>query len=516
MIGRASVSRRDPVTAMLAVSCIAALIPALLSPAGAATGAPTDSVSSLRWSVVYRGRLMLERSSVPFSWNDEATSSHLNDRFALMGLFRPIRSVEIFLKGATGLRLEETEHYENCFSLEQGHVGAGPFGGELTGTLFLRERRFRSDHRLMYAVSNDASFLAGRGEGVIIEAGRDGRYGLTWTESVLKREQVYSKHGGLPVFHGGGDAFRALRCGIASQRLGVRLGGVVSEVRSITVGDGVMVGADVGINVRGIVLNAELLSTRRGRLRDLKAGRLFGVHTGRLSPDSFSEIFTGEAVFAAEVSGLMLHSNDLGTFRLIPGYRYCGDRIFIPQGEIPGGNIETYIESWWKHPLYDVLVTMKAADGYRAGGVGRRLLNGSLKTRFRGGFEISEGVILADGDGPSVFVSVLDERNVSRISVSALFDGADERDGFSFLADGSMNLGGNLTVRSVLYLYHSRTSLYSIGIGFRPQRRVLFNAAFGSLDPLAVPVSLEHEYDMESPVKDRFVSLSGRVHFGSE
>ena len=108
---------------------IAAVFCALCAFSAAARGAASpDSLVRFVWGADYTARLAVLRSSAAFPWNDEESSSHLRDRFVAFGEIRPRGNLSIFLKGASGRRLDGWDR-ENRFVLYQGPVAMGPPGG---------------------------------------------------------------------------------------------------------------------------------------------------------------------------------------------------------------------------------------------------------------------------------------------------------------------------------------------------------------------------------------------------
>ena len=204
---------------------------------GRCTAAEPDSISTIDWTLLYAGRIDLTRRDEIFPWNDPEAVAHRNDRLVSMLLVRPHPAWAVFLKGASGYRREREGVPRNRFALAQGHVGFDAGGGGVRGRLFLRERSFRTTHKLLPLVSNDSPFLDGRGEGLRLDVeGSSGRFHLRYIESTLRTEDL-SIRGGLPAFGGGGELFRIVS---GSLRLagGTRIGLTASEVRSVQSGRG--------------------------------------------------------------------------------------------------------------------------------------------------------------------------------------------------------------------------------------------------------------------------------------
>ncbi|MCK4237340.1 MAG: hypothetical protein KAX38_09500, partial [Candidatus Krumholzibacteria bacterium] len=131
------------------------------------------------------------------------------------------------------------------------------------------------------------------------------------------------------------------------------------------------------------------------------------------------------------------------------------------------------------------------------------------------GFETRKGLLLREGERPSLVLSFLDESRITRMRATARLDGLGGRNDFSFLAEGGMNFGESWTVQSVLYFFGSAERLYNLGFEFRPGRRFLFMLAFGSFIPFQEDIMLNYSHDLHPPEKERRVSIFTRIWFGN-
>ncbi|UCF06370.1 MAG: hypothetical protein JSV33_04890 [bacterium] len=485
----------------------------LAGPCMAASDSHPDSIGHFRWSFLYQNRIELARRSEPFPWNDREESSHISDRAAVLVEYVPSLSFRIFCKGATGIRKIEDGVPGNRFILEQGHVCATTRSGSLAGRIFLKERVFRTDHKLLYFISNDSRNVGRGGEGIRIAAGYGRRFGLLYTESVLRSEESYKKYGGFSPLDGGGDIFRFLRLTLGLG--GVRTGMLLSEIRSQRLGDMVAVGTDLDIRIRRITLVAELARMQPGAWSDLEKGVLFGIDPRKFRPNRVSAVFSGKTVFAAEAAGLEIGNSSLGTVGLIPGYRYIGREFVDRVGELPDGVIETSLTSWWRHPVYDLFSMLEAVRRYRyEDGVDRDHLRGLIRARLRGGFEVENGVLVREHDKPSCFLSLLDENKLTRLAATARLDDLGGKNDLSFLVTGSMNFARSFSFRSTLYLYRSVESYYNVACEYRPGPRFLCVISAGSYVPLDEGLQLRHEFEHEPPLRERRVSVLARIWFG--
>lgn len=480
------------------------------------TGAREQSDSTaINWTLLFAGRIDVTRDDVVFPWNDPEAFSHRNDRLVSMLGLRPLPSLDIFLKGTSGFRREREGVHRNRFALAQGHVGFDLFGGGVRGRLFLRERYHRTCHKLLPLVSNDAPFLGGRGQGLRLDVSDSARrIQLRYTESMLRAEEL-STHGGLPLFRGGGDVFRMLS-GYLFLGEGTSIGLTASEIRSIQTGDGVMIGSDLNLAIRGVRFVAELARTVRGRWEDLRRASLFGLDPRKASVSSFSGIFSRNVAFSSEVHGLEAGSATWGTLSVVPGYRFYGSNFFDPQGEITGELVESSLTAWWRHARYDAGVSIDVCERFDGATGGRYgLLRGISRGRLQGGFDVTGNVLLVEGRRPSVILSILDEHSQARIRGTVRLDDTGSNRNLSFLAEGQMNLGSFWSLRNTLYLYRSSRSYYTVELEFRPGRRFLLRAAVGSFRPFEEDIMMNRAIDSAPPSGERWLSIYTRVWFGT-
>jgi hypothetical protein len=481
-------------------------------PADAEQRAAPDSARSLDWSALYRNNLALSKSSTPFPWNDESVLSHVNDRLALLGAYRPGDGVTAFAKGATGFRLGGTYH-ETQFVLEEWHLAVSLMKGSFTGRLFSREKVFRTDNRLLEILSNDAPFIEGRGDGLRLDV-TAGPLNATYLESFLRSTADIERPGGLPLFRGGGDTYRLVRLELRDAERG-HLGGMLSQTRTTVGEDAIMAASDVALRVFGVELMAELARSSPGSWAAFGGGSLFDLRPRELALDRISDLFSENDAFGAEADLMHGGSARLGSLGLVGGYRFCGSRFVDPQGELEPGLSETYMNAWWKHPKYDAMASVEATDWRRRGEPERRGLVGCYRVRYRGGFELRQGILCMTNRRCATVVSLVDENRLSRILTTARLDDLGERNDLSFYAEGGMNLGASVTATGALYLYRSMESFYNIGLEFRPRERFLLRAAVGSFTPALEDVELGRPPDLEPPLRDRTLLLFARVWFGS-
>jgi hypothetical protein len=492
---------------LLALSCEAiAGAPAQSLP----VSAPVDSSLIWRWSAVYRNRLDIVRASEQFPWNDEQASAHLNDRLALLGKLTLKERFALFAKGATGVRLRW--QYQEEFVLEQGHAAFKLLGERIQGRLFLRERVFRADTRLMELLSDDASFWRCGGEGLSLAMNAGSHLFVRYIGATVRDSGSVRASDGLPVFRGGADTFHLLRFE-ALQRERWHAGAMLSQTRSNAYGDAITVGTDVGIRVRGVDLLAELARARRGSWEELRTSSLFDLNPAALSFDRPSSLFSGSNAFSTEADGLDVPLGDAGSAGIVPGYRYSGNGFVNPQGEVEAGISETYAVVWWKPAQYDALLSIEAVEGSRGNEEIRRLTE-NLRLAYRGGFELKEGIVCSNGKRASAIVSLLNDTKRSRVRMTARIDELGSENELSYLAESGINFGPSLTAKGAVYLHRSRTNYYSVGFEFRPRERFLFRLALGSFVPTYEDILLTHSFEFEPPLKERSILLSSRIWFG--
>jgi hypothetical protein len=500
-------------------SCAALLAGALLAcamPESARAEEPPDSSLVFRWKALYRSRIDVNTVPPYFPWNEREAPSHFGDRLAVLGEIIHPRGVSIFAKGATGFRLGG-EYQEQRFILDQGHVAFDLLGGAVSGRVFSRERVYRTDQRLLKLVSDEAAGLVDRGEGIALEVNAGAHLSLNYIESILRDDVAI--HGGLPSFHGGEDRLRVLRFE-GFQKTRWHAGFTISEMRDDPYGDRITAGADLGCRVRGLDLLAEIARTQSGGWRELRNSALFDLNWRALKHDNFNALFSENDAFAAEMEGLRIGMGDLGSAGLVPGYRYTGYAFTSFEGEFVRGLRESYLVAWWKPADYDALLSVDAADGERWGQDFSRLI-GSARMRYRGGFELRESILCAEGERSSAAISLIDDNASSRIAVTARIDDLGERNLLSYLARGTLNFGSRFAAKSALYLYGSRLNLYNVEIEFRPRERFLFQASLGSFMPQDENLQLDRSFDLyafdpRSVSNDRFIRFFTRIWLGGE
>ncbi len=476
--------------------------------------AEEDSTSVYRYELLYRSKIELERSSGEFPWNDPEAKAHLSDRFAAMVLIEPYESLRFFFKGATGERWEGSPAYRERFFLEQGHVGLSVSALNFDGLLFLRERVFRSTFRLLPLLSNETEFTGSRGDGAVLEYSLERLVRVRYIGSILRDDTGAGSTGGLPRFHGGGDVLHSIEIDLGLMRR-FRLGFAADQVRSIPYGDSSVLAAGVGIDVAGVNLTGELARSVDGGWDEFNESRLFDLDLGNLSDGSFSSIFSQNMAFSSELNGLGYRSSELGAVFLVPGYRFSGTEFRNPAGETGSGVIESYITTWWKHPVLDMLVSLEARDThFSMTSEDQRSIHGSMRMRLKGGFDARGSVIHLVNEDPAIALTLFDENPSYRVSVSARIDSIGGGDRFSFFSSGSFNMTRSVSLRSYLYMYGSTKSLYSVQLEFRPREAFLFTAGFGSFHPYSEEVSFHHECVLPEPQKERMIAVSARVWFG--
>jgi hypothetical protein len=494
---------------------IAGVLAALGVPVTVRAAGEADSSLVWRWSAVYRSTLDIERTSWHFPWNDAEILSPLNDRLAALGELIWRDHIFFFAKGATGSWLGG-DYQEQRFVLDQGHVGFDLLGGAVRGRLFERERVYRTDQRLLKLVSDESSVVH-LGEGLALEVNAGAHATLNYVESALRYDAAV--RGGLPSFQNPGSYFRVVRLEVFQRRL-AHMGFTLSGLRTGWYrGDRITVGTDLGFTVRGVDFLAELARTQPGGWEELRDHRLFDLEWRAARLDRFGALFSDAEAFAAEIEGLCFGMSRLGSAGLVPGYRYYGWAYDTgPAGEGERALSEGYALAWWKPAKYDAIVSIDASSGTSYGRDFNRLI-GSARARYRGGFELKESILCETGSRSSAAVSFVDDNALSRLVLTGRVDDLGDGNVFSYLAEGTFNLGSRIAAKSALFLYRSRTSLYNVGLEFRPRERFLFEAAIGSFSPSFEGLTLDREWDLYTfelrpSSKDRYVHVSARVWFG--
>jgi hypothetical protein len=492
-------------------SVLAGALLASAAPGAARADGRDDSLLAGTWSAVYLGRVDVERAASNFPWNDEEQRAALNNRLAVLGRVEFRQRFSLFAKGASGFRTDG-DYQNNRFVLEQGHAGFDLLKGAVRGRLFARERVYRTDQRLLKTLSDESPMFSSRGEGLALEVAAGSLVSLGLVESILKDE--IDAHGGLPSFHGGGDIFRALRLqGVQRNRWHAGL--TLSQVRSTRGGDHVTIGADLGFRVRGVDLLADLARLQEGTWEDLRESSLFGLRPSARDTGRSHSLFSENNAFAAEIEGLNFDMKRFGAAGIVPGYRFGGNGFEDRSGEIVAGIEEGCVLAWWKPAESDALVSIDAAAGNDAGRDFKRLA-AQARLRYRGGFEMRESVLCRTGERISAAVSLIDDNAFSRLALTSRIDDCGAKNELSYLAEGAINLGSRIAVKSVLYLYRSRAGCYHVELEFRPRERYLLQVTFGSFRPAYEGLALGNAMELDAPQTDRFIQLFTRVWFGRE
>ncbi len=479
----------------------------------AETVAEADSAISWEWSLVYINRIELLRRSEPFPWNDPRQDTHLNDRVSILMHTSPLKKMNIFLKGATGLRKVEAGLYSNRFFLEQGDIRYSLPDRDFSVRLFLRERIFRTGNRLLPLVSNDTPMLYRRGEGLALDACVRRVLWLSYRHAAFYEEDRIEKNGGLPSFSAAGEYMNLFECEVRGEFW--HLGLIVSETRSAIHPDAVMAGTGLGIGIGGTDLLVEFAKSAPGRWNEIGIGRFIDFDMGNGKWGSISRVFPDDIVFSAEISGLEYDLSGRGKMGVIPSYRYYGKDFIWRPGEFAGGLVKSSIMTWWRHSTLAIMTALEASDMYDSYTSERTTsLEGMLRARLKGGFESTGRVILRDGKGSVLVLSFIDDNSLTRMRVSARLDGVGRENDFSFLTEGSMNLNNSWALRSVLFLQGSLESLYSMELEFRPSKRFLFKAAFGSFVPGGEANMLIHDHYPSLLDKERRISVYTRIWLG--
>jgi hypothetical protein len=457
----------------------------------------------------------LRRSSSVFPWNDPESETHLNDRLSMMVSIDYGEHLGLFCKGATGARSFEQTTYHERFFLEQGHMMLSWPATGIGCRLFLRERIYRSSFRLLPLVAIDSPFTSSRGEGAVLDFTGGRFFGARYVESVMREDAAIGDYGGLPLFRDGGDTYRYLDIALNDFHR-ISFGLIASQIRSMMHGNVVMLASGLGLDILGLNMRMELAQSRDGGWNNARTCRLFDLDLGTFDLARISDVFGRTVAFSSELNGLAFRSPLLGSFRLVPGYRFCGEDFVNPAGDTENGLIESYLAAWWVHPELNARVSFEVRDRSSLLGDDEEIwFNGSARLRFKEGFEAKGGFVHRAGRDPVLVMSLADENEEYRISASARLDGAGAQNVFSFLAEGALNLTGSVAVRSTLYLYESDESFYSAGLEFRPTGKFLFDAGFGSFRPYDEGISLYRGYELGAPMRDRVVTVSVRVWLGN-
>ncbi len=476
--------------------------------------ASVDSTVVFRHGILYKSRVDLERSSIPFPWNDPSAESHLSHRLALMTEVTLPGGAAIFIKGATGTRATDRLYYREHFALDQGHISYRAESIGIEGRLFLRELAHRSGFLLLPLVTAERPFTSSRGSGLTLEVEWWGTFGLRYIESALRDDPRIDDWGGLPLFSGGSDVFRHIEAGVRDYR-GLRFELAASQIRSLDYGDIVTFASGFGVELLGLRMDIEMARSIEGNWEDAADSRLFELDFDRIDTGEASALFGEHVAFSGEIGGLVYRTRSMGTLHILPGYRYCGRNFINPAGETARPMVESYLATWWTHPELELLVELLARDRYETlERCNRRLLDGSARIGLKGGFAVRGGILYEADHRPSLILSLEDENSDYRLAASTRWEDAGRRNDFSFLMEGALNMTGSVTVRSALLLVRAAESFYHLGIEFSPSRKFLLDLGFGSFRPLDEEISFQHDELIAPPMKNRMITLSTRIWLG--
>jgi hypothetical protein len=475
---------------------------------------PSDSISYYKWSAIYRNNLELYRNSQPFAWNEALENSHLSDEIVLMAKGKNIQPFAIFLKCSTGRKDAESLDYKNMFYLKQGHVGVNLFTEKFYLKAYLRERIYRSSMTLLPIVSSDSPYLTGNGMGVIAGIDNGGWVDISYTEARISEIKPEYYNGGLPDFNNPGGSFRLLNANLKWRKIG-HFGLSVSETQSIQTGNGVTFGFSSGLNFSGIRVLTEYSEKINASFLDLNGNSLNGFDLKKFGNDGISEIFPDNSAFSMEVQGVRLKNPAFGSILFIPGYRYYGVNYSNPEGEIGSSLIESYILSQWRHPKLAMAFKVKGGDIYSYdSNEGYKYMRNTLRMRLKTGFTLNGGLIVREGKRSSYLLTLEDDNKFSRLISTLRIDDCRGEEKISFLSDGWVNISDLWMLRSSLYLYRSTDSRYSVSLEYRPSRRFLFMASFGSFNPYSSAITLNHDWEPSLPEKNRRICFFTRIWFG--
>ncbi len=475
--------------------------------------AAADSSRFIHWSAVFSGRMDLYRSDVDFPWNASSSDSVFTDRVSGSIHAGPGGGLDLFLKIGSGIYGGASGDRPESLIMEQCHLKYRLVNLPLEAVFFVRERIFGPWTRLLPVISDDSRLLPGAagGIGVTVGGGRDLRFSCSRT--AICDRQVIEKHGGLPVFEKDGDRLDFLECS-AHSGYG-HLGLTLSSAKSSLYGDAAVIGAEVSLHRDGLGISAGFARSVPGGWDELKESRIFDIDPSAMGIGNTCAAFAPGTAFAAEVSGIEYSVGGAGKFGLIPSYRYYGRDFTDPQGEIYSGLVESRATSYWKHPSLAIRAVIDVYDRYsqeekRDGAV----IAGYVRTRFKRGFETSEGIIMRDDMGPSIVISMLDESERMTMSVTARFDERGDESDLSFLAEGGLKTGHSWVIRNCVFLRRSIESFYNIALEFRPASRFLFTLSAGSFRPWAESITMMEEPGSPFVREDRFISISTRIWMG--
>ncbi|MBN2070970.1 MAG: hypothetical protein JW814_05885 [Candidatus Krumholzibacteriota bacterium] len=481
---------------------------------GVTTGeSVSDSTADFHCAAVYTNRIMLMKESDPYPWNDPENESHLNDRLSLLFQFTRFRDVRFFLKGASGVRDERTGKHRNRLLLEQGDIRYRLAGEGLGVRLFMRERIFRTRNRELNLISDDIPEISGKGQGIALDAKAWGHLYLRLGSADFYETSQIERKAGLPLFSDAGDEMDWIEIEAGGKRW--HAGFILAENRSSIKGNRSIAGVTAGKGIGTAMLQIEFVRSIKGRAQDLWRLGLPDIDSERISFGEVSRGLPDDMAFQTEVTGIERRFEGIGKLGVVPSYRYSGNDYSWEKGELAPGTVESNITSWWKHDELALSVFMEASDLY-SGPPGERCrsLSTVLRTEFKKGFESREKMILAEGRKPVFLFSLLDDRYGSRMRFMTRIDDYGGRNEFYFLAEGGIDLDSSWSIRSTLFHHGKGESFYNAELEYRPQKRFLFRAGFGSFDPACESISIWNDPVPREVEKQRMISFYTRIWLG--
>lgn len=471
----------------------------------------SDSLGHSSWGANFTSLLHVVRASESFPWNDESEASNVSDRLAVLGILRVSSSVSIFAKGTSGGYLAG-DFRENRFLLDQAHIDFSIAKRAICARLFERERLYRTDHKLLKIVSDEAPFLERRGEGILLNARAGDFLDISYLEAALRDASQVEKVGGLPIFKGSADLMRSIRLETKPVR-SFRAGAFLSQTKSTSFEDAAIVCADFEIRLGDQSLIAELARSHRGSLDDLLNVSLFDVDLGDFSFDRPSRVFSPNNAFSVQVEGLSFISPRFGKVTLVPSYSFCGYSFSDIQGELRPASDETSLLAWWHPRTRDAMLAIEGKEG-SIGGKKYRALSSDIRMRLKGGFEFAGRVVGSDDISSWGYISLASETNLSRTCIAMRMEDFGSSDKTAFLAQNSINVTKKTSLNFAVYAFDSKTSRYSVGARFRPNDRFFLVFEIGSFRPRSEEMILEYGDSPAAVPEERAIDIFGRFAFG--
>ncbi|RKZ05372.1 hypothetical protein DRQ05_06540 [bacterium] len=464
-------------------------------------------------SLLYELRAKGDRSNGVFPWNIEPDSIFPINRAAYMLKVDSRDRISLYVKFSSNSGHHGRAFDKYRFGLEQGHIDLKFRKGSHI-VFFSGEKRYRENRLFINSLSSYSDFTDRWGYGYLISSKIDRFIEFGYIHSEFRGRDKFLSYGGLPCLDGGGDLLDHIALSFSPRW--AKLGLSASSLRSDVFGDHVFVGADARWLYRGTLFVTEFSKSIDGSLRYVTGDLFKGYDLGRIRKDGLHSFFRRNDAFAAGVYGAGFKIDGLGKINIEPGYIFSGRDYVGPQGEIRSGRTESFVNIWWKHPVYALVCSIEANDTYtESQSKSKKSLIPGAYMRFKGGVALKSRLFLFNGEEPSAATALINSNDHYELRMTARVDLLGRKNLYSFFSHGWMNLSDELAAGVDLYLTPAGESLYSLFIKVHDHKRFYLSLVYGSAREPLEEVSLVHAVVASEPESNRSIWLTARFALGS-